>query len=70
MRLFPAELYILKLKRRLPGSQSLDWLREMTDDECLAELKEEAGQDLGTDVAAYEQWWKRERERMEIDPDF
>jgi len=70
MRLFPQELFIMRLKGKLPKHRSLDWIRDMSKDECLADLRELSGLDLGQDPGAWEKWWKEERKRLDIDPDF
>jgi hypothetical protein len=70
MRFFPQELFIMRLKRQLPRHRSLDWLREMSDEECLSKLRKLSGLDLGADPDAWQAWWKEERARLDIDPDF
>ena len=71
MRLFPQELFILRLKGKVPRNSRLDWLREeMTIEECVEELKEISGQNFGNDVGGLEKWWKQERVRLDIDPEF
>ena len=49
MRLFPQELYIMRLKGRVPGHSRLAWLGEMSREECIRELKKLSGVDIDPD---------------------
>ena len=70
MRAFPQELFILRLKGKATRNPRLNWLREMSEEECVEKLKELSGQDFGSDVEAWGKWWKEERSRLDIDPDY
>jgi hypothetical protein len=70
MRIFPQELLILKLKGQLPRHPRLRWVREMTDEDCLKELREYSGLNLGKNPEAWEKWWSEEKKKLDIDPDF
>lgn len=70
MRIFPQELLILRLRGTLPPIPQLDWLRELSEDECLKRLRRLSQRDFGRDPDAWEQWWEEERIRLYIDPDF
>ena len=63
MRLLKEDLYILKLKGRAPANYRLGWLHEMSDEECLRELRLLTGQDFGKDVKAWSKWWTKEKRR-------
>jgi len=70
MRVFPQELLILRLKGELPSGSQYDWARSKTTEQCVEGLKKLSGLDFGADPAAWEKWWKDERHRLDIDPDF
>lgn len=70
MRVFPQELFIRKLQGRVPKVRQLDWLREMSREACIAELRKFSGLDLGDDTAAWEKWWLAEKEKLAIDEEF
>ena len=65
MRFFPQELYIKQLKGKAPRHPRLNWLRSMSKEECLANLREISGLDLGDDPEAWEKWWEEEQQRWE-----
>jgi hypothetical protein len=67
MRLTKEELMILRLKNRVPAGRRLDWLRSMTEAECYQRLRELAGADFGEDLNAWESWWNRRKEELELD---
>ncbi len=68
MRIFPPELFIRKLKGTL--SNPPNWLKGLSDEECLKELREFSGVDFGHDIALWEKWWNEEKKRKDIDPEF
>ena len=70
MRIFLPELFILKLKGKVPRLSRLDWLREMTKEQCLEELRAVSENDFGEDIEAWESWWAEEKKRRDIDFDF
>lgn len=70
MRIFPQELLIKRLKGTLPKGKRYAWVNEKSVEECLETLKKLSGIDLGTDPKAWEEWWKVERKRLDIDPQF
>jgi hypothetical protein len=70
MRVFPAELFIMRLKGTLPPGRQYDWARSKTARECLEGLRKLSGLDLGTEPEAWERWWAEEKQRRDIDPDF
>ena len=67
MKFFPQELYIKRLKGTVPKHPKLDWLRTMSKEECLANLKKLSGLDFGDDPEAWEKWWEEERKRLDLD---
>jgi hypothetical protein len=70
MRVFLPELFIKRLKGRLPRERGHDWVRGKSTEECFDDLRRITGMDFGTDVDAWERWWVEERKRLDIDPDF
>ena len=70
MRIFPAELLIMRLKGTLPAEGQNEWARQKTADECVDGLKKVSGLDFGSDHDAWERWWIEEKKRRDIDPDF
>jgi hypothetical protein len=69
MRLYPEELMIMKLRGEVPKLPQLKWLEEMTEDECIEELRKSSGLDFGQDVKAWVAWWAAEKIRQDIDDD-
>jgi hypothetical protein len=65
--MFPQELLIRKLKGIAPELPRLEWLQEMCDDECFAELRTLSGLDFGSDIEAWESWWTAQKRQEEID---
>jgi hypothetical protein len=70
MRVFLEELFIKRLKGRLPRERGYDWVRGKSVEECFDGLRRITGMDFGTDVDAWERWWVEEKVRLDIDPDF
>jgi hypothetical protein len=72
MRIFPAALYIMRLKGTIPRKRgpAYDWARSLTAEECVSELRKLSGRDFGADAEAWERWWQNEKKRDDIDPDF
>jgi hypothetical protein len=70
MRVFPAELLLMRLNDALPTGPQYEWARNKSPEECLDGLRKLSGLDLGTDLKAWERWWKEEKQRRDIDPDF
>lgn len=70
MRVFPQELLIMRLRNKLPRALRYDWARNMSIEEVLDKLKLLAGEDLGTDPDVWAKWWKAEKKRLDIDPQF
>ena len=56
MRVTKEQLFIMRLKRELPPNPRLNWLREMTDEQCFEKLRELTGQTFGTDLKAWAYW--------------
>ena len=70
MRTFPQELLIRQLKGTLPKGKRYAWANQKSPEECLEILKRITDIDLGLDAVAWEKWWKAERKRLDIDPEF
>ena len=72
MRIFPQELFIMRLNGTLPRARlpAYEWAREQSLEECVEGLRRLSGKDFGFDADAWEAWWKQERIDLEIDPDF
>jgi hypothetical protein len=70
MRIFPAELLIMRLKGELPRDRSFDWVRVKSDQECREGLMRISGLDYGLDAEAWARWWADERSKRDIDPEF
>lgn len=64
--LFPEELLLRRLDGTLEDPE-FGWLNAMTPEECYRELSGRAGVDLGTDLAAWQQWWRVERPKRYLD---
>lgn len=54
----------------MPRDRKLEWLRDFTSEECLAQLRDLSGVDLGSNPEAWEKWRQEEKERLDIDLDF
>jgi hypothetical protein len=65
--LFPEELLLRRIEGRLPPTRELDWLRPVSPEECFAELRARTGQALGTDLAAWREWWQKEEPHRYLD---
>jgi hypothetical protein len=65
--MLPQELLIRKLKGITPNLPRLEWLKDMSDEECFAELRTLSGLDFGNDIEAWESWWTEEKRKEEID---
>lgn len=65
-----AGLLIERLRGRLPEGPGYDWLREMSPEDCLQDLRSLVGRDLGKDPEAWEDWWRKKLPRQWLDSAF
>ena len=60
----------MRLKGRFPPGRAGEWLKKKSREECINDLKTLSGMDFGDDAVAWEKWWREERIRLDIDPEF